>query len=797
MTMTGVSQLAETSSRVEVRFGTTQPQRRWTVLIRIILVIPQFFVLFFVGIGALVVAFLGWFAALFTGRLPASFAKFLLGYVRWSTRVTAYEFLLTDAYPPFALDPDPNYPVDVTVTTGRLNRFAVFFRIILVVPAAIVSGAITYGMQVFAFITWIITLVSGRMPDPVFGASAATIRWQARTYAYFWMLTSYYPNDLLGDKDYLGKRMEVTTSGTVVSPPPPPTPPPAPTAYTPYAPFGGPAPTPAWGPDQPTVGAPVTPPAVPYGAPTTAPPMAPPPPPRRSRAGTRARCRARRRAGGAPPPPRAPTSSGRRAQGRARRGRHLHRHLRVRCRRCRCRASTRPRRPLRPYAPMPPPPPAAPYPVTGYAPQSLWPLALAKGARVMAVVFIVLGAVVSVGFNSLNVGGGFGPLKGFDRAIARFEVGVAHDGLTSATDTFRTSTQQCGSEPDPIQCLDQAASTLAGAFQAYGDALSRVNYPDSATAQAQAAESAAPGGRLGGERSRPLSGRRRPTARRHRAQRSRVRSRPWTTPTARSTRPSGADAAGTTSPPGRGATGTPRGVRTGAVAVPTCRTICGHGPDPTDARQGTRDHGAVLDHEAPDHRHGGVHLGLSGQRGQPRGGRGGGHARPPRCRHLPDPPGPLHPLDLLAGRPPGGDRGHHGGRRAPQAVRGPLRRLVDLLRASVLAAAFLAWHRVEGTLSIHSIDTMRRELFYWVAVMATFAMGTALGDYTASTLGLGYPASAFFFAGSDPDPGGRLPLAPDERGAGLLVRLRPHEAARRIDRRLAGQAEGPERRRAR
>jgi uncharacterized membrane-anchored protein len=65
--------------------------------------------------------------------------------------------------------------------------------------------------------------------------------------------------------------------------------------------------------------------------------------------------------------------------------------------------------------------------------------------------------------------------------------------------------------------------------------------------------------------------------------------------------------------------------------------------------------------------------------------------------------------------------------------------------AVVLAAAFWAWHRVEGTLSIHSIDTVRRELFYWVAVMATFALGTALGDFTASTLHFGYPASACFF----------------------------------------------------
>jgi uncharacterized membrane-anchored protein len=65
--------------------------------------------------------------------------------------------------------------------------------------------------------------------------------------------------------------------------------------------------------------------------------------------------------------------------------------------------------------------------------------------------------------------------------------------------------------------------------------------------------------------------------------------------------------------------------------------------------------------------------------------------------------------------------------------------------ASILAVIFVAWHRNEGTLSIHTIVTLRRELFYWATVMATFALGTALGDLTASTLGLGYPASAALF----------------------------------------------------
>ena len=71
----------------------------------------------------------------------------------------------------------------------------------------------------------------------------------------------------------------------------------------------------------------------------------------------------------------------------------------------------------------------------------------------------------------------------------------------------------------------------------------------------------------------------------------------------------------------------------------------------------------------------------------------------------------------------------------------------SILYAVVLAGVFYAWWRTEGTLSIHSIDTPRRELFYWAAVAATFAMGTALGDFTAYTLHFGYFPSAALFAG--------------------------------------------------
>jgi uncharacterized membrane-anchored protein len=68
------------------------------------------------------------------------------------------------------------------------------------------------------------------------------------------------------------------------------------------------------------------------------------------------------------------------------------------------------------------------------------------------------------------------------------------------------------------------------------------------------------------------------------------------------------------------------------------------------------------------------------------------------------------------------------------------------LFALLLATNFLVWWRVEGTLSIHSIDTSRREIFYWLAVVFTFALGTALGDLVAVDLRLGYFLSAILFA---------------------------------------------------
>jgi hypothetical protein len=74
-------------------------------LLRLIMLIPALFVLYFVGIAAAVVAWIACWAVLFSGRYPPAFHSFVTGYLRWSTRTTCFLYGLTDQYPPFSLEP--------------------------------------------------------------------------------------------------------------------------------------------------------------------------------------------------------------------------------------------------------------------------------------------------------------------------------------------------------------------------------------------------------------------------------------------------------------------------------------------------------------------------------------------------------------------------------------------------------------------------------------------------------------------------------------------------------------------
>jgi hypothetical protein len=184
---------------VIVSFAGPQQQARVTVLVRLVLAIPHLVVLLFLGIAAEIVAFIGWWAALFTGQLPAWAHEFETGVVRWLTRVLAYFYFLTDQYPPFTLD-DADYPVRLLARRTPLNRAAVFFRFILAIPAALLGIAGSCGLFLVGIVAWLITLITGRMPASLHEAFTALVRLYARYTGYAALITPEQPwHGLYGD----------------------------------------------------------------------------------------------------------------------------------------------------------------------------------------------------------------------------------------------------------------------------------------------------------------------------------------------------------------------------------------------------------------------------------------------------------------------------------------------------------------------------------------------------------------------------------------------------------------------
>ncbi|OIJ63196.1 DUF4389 domain-containing protein [Streptomyces mangrovisoli] len=177
-----------------------EPQKRLTVLLRALILVPHYIVLFVLSIAAFFAVVAGWFAALVLGRLPDSLAGFLSSYLAYRVRVLVSLMLLHGAYPPFALTPPADFPVRIELRPGRLNRLAVFFRLILLIPAAIVQGLLGSGWWVASFVWWLITLILGRMPRALFEATAAVVRFSVRFDAYVMLLTSAYPKRLFGDR---------------------------------------------------------------------------------------------------------------------------------------------------------------------------------------------------------------------------------------------------------------------------------------------------------------------------------------------------------------------------------------------------------------------------------------------------------------------------------------------------------------------------------------------------------------------------------------------------------------------
>jgi hypothetical protein len=193
--------LADVSSPVvHLSFEAPRPQRRWTVGLRWILAFPHLLWLAVLGLVGFFALLVGWVCALFTGRLPTGIREFLAKIARYATRVMAYgSYLLTDTYPSFSLESD-GYPVELELPEPvRLNRAAVLFRFILLVPGGFVVSLVSAGTWPILIVAWLIAVLTGRLPRPVYEAFTAILRYQGRYYAFAGMLTSEQPKKLLGD----------------------------------------------------------------------------------------------------------------------------------------------------------------------------------------------------------------------------------------------------------------------------------------------------------------------------------------------------------------------------------------------------------------------------------------------------------------------------------------------------------------------------------------------------------------------------------------------------------------------
>lgn len=183
------------------------PLSRWLWLVKWILVIPHWIVLFFLWIAFLLVTVVAFFAILFTERFPRALFDFNLGVLRWSWRVSYYSYgaLGTDRYPPFSLGPEPGYPARLDIAyPERLSRSLVLVKWwLLAIPHYLVIAFFTGGAHVDWWSGGLITLLAviagfalaftSRYPRDLFDLVVGLNRWVLRVAAYASLMTDAYP----------------------------------------------------------------------------------------------------------------------------------------------------------------------------------------------------------------------------------------------------------------------------------------------------------------------------------------------------------------------------------------------------------------------------------------------------------------------------------------------------------------------------------------------------------------------------------------------------------------------------
>jgi len=185
---------------IRLRVTDDLQRTRLTVFFRLLLAIPHFLWQALLAIVAILAVIASWFATLISGRSPDGLHSFLAGYLRYATHVSAYMFLLADPYPGFLfVNLKQDYPIDVEIDPPvDQGRLSVAFRIILAIPAMLVTQILRNLSGILAFFSWWIAMFTGRVPEGIRNFGAFALRYETQTYAYIALLTPRYPNFNVG-----------------------------------------------------------------------------------------------------------------------------------------------------------------------------------------------------------------------------------------------------------------------------------------------------------------------------------------------------------------------------------------------------------------------------------------------------------------------------------------------------------------------------------------------------------------------------------------------------------------------
>jgi hypothetical protein len=170
-------------------------RKRLRTFFRGILVIPWQIVQYLYGIVAQICAVIAWFAIVFTGRYPEGLYNFNSGFLRMSTRVNGFYYLLTDVWPPFNGEDDPGYPIRVGVSPPLdiYSRVKTGFRLIIGIPVMLLAFVQALILGVCGLIAWFAILFTGRHPEGLFDPMRSASAYIARATAYFLLLTEDWP----------------------------------------------------------------------------------------------------------------------------------------------------------------------------------------------------------------------------------------------------------------------------------------------------------------------------------------------------------------------------------------------------------------------------------------------------------------------------------------------------------------------------------------------------------------------------------------------------------------------------